>query len=290
MLGKLIKHEFRNTRMVGLLLLSAVAMATLMGLLVFLAPMWRSMRSSRYYYDDSVGVFLINMVSVFSIILYVMLLVGAIYAIFIYLVVHFYRSMYTNQGYLLHTLPVTKNQILVSKILVSTIWTFLIYIAMLVSVAIFLLTMVSTISGESIAELLGSMSDFFSQIEMLIREVDLQYQIRIGWYGVLMFANLALGVPSGLIIMFGAVSIGQLFSKHRVLMAIVGYIGILIVRWILSSLFQAVSYAGAMIGGGEEFFGYVNSTSVTNLILNLLLAVGCYLVSYYVTSKRLNMD
>lgn len=288
MLGKLIKYEWKSTYKMGIILLLALGMATLIGCLAFQAPMWKEIQS-RHYYIETMGVTMMNVVSVFSFILYLLLLTGAVYAIFIYLVVHFYRSMYTDEGYLLHTLPVTKNQILVSKILVSVIWVFLVYIGLMLSIFIFLLVLISVAAGEDVfmvmrelTEILGELKDLFS---ILFEELE------ITWTVVASILNLILGVPMAVIIMFGAVSLGQLFSKHRVLMAILCYVGILIVRWLLRSVIHGISWAGMISSTtGQGFFDYTNMTLYSDLVLELFLAVGCYLASYFITSKKLNME
>lgn len=288
MLGKLIKYEWKSTYKVGLLLLLGIVLATLMGFVIFQAPMWKSMyRDSSI---DEVAEVLLNVASMFSILVYVLLLVGAVYGIYIFLVVRFYRSMYKSEGYLLHTLPVTKNQILISKILVSTIWVYLITIAVIVSVNLFLLTMLSAISGESISEVMRAVSDIYSEIYILFEVLFSVSGFNMSMYWVIILLTSILGIPAGLVIMFGAISIGQLFSKNRVAMAILSYIGISIARSVLSSLIQGVNYIGTALSGSEQFVGYLNSSMVLSLVLNVLLAVGCYIISYHVTSRKLNME
>ena len=288
MLGKLIKYEWKSTYKVGLLLLLAIGLATVMGFVIFQAPMWHSMyRDSSI---DQVAEALLNIASIFSLLIYVLLLVGAVYGIYIFLVVRFYRSMYKSEGYLLNTLPVTKHQILISKILVSTIWVYLIYIAMIVSMLLFFLTMMAAVSGESISEILGSVSDIYSNVYTLFRELFSESGFSMSMYQVIIILTSILSLPAGLVILFGAISIGQLFAKNRVLMAILSYIGITIARSLLSSLIQGVNYIGTALSGPEQLGGYMNSSMLLSLILNLLLAAGCYFVSYYVISKRLNME
>lgn len=288
MLGKLIKYEWKSTYKVGIILLLALGMATLIGCLAFQAPMWREIRS-QHYYIETMGMTMMNVVSVFSFILYILLLTGAVYAIFIYLVVHFYKSMYTDEGYLLHTLPVTKNQILVSKILVSVIWVFLIYIGLMLSIFIFLLVLVSVATGENVFIIMRELTEILGELKSLFSV--LFEDLEITWTVVASIINLILGVPMAVIIMFGAVSLGQLFSKHRILMAILSYVCILIFRWVVHSIIQGISWAGMMSSTtGHGFFDYTNMTLYSNLILELLLTVGCYLASYFITSKKLNME
>lgn len=289
MLKKLIKYEWKNTSKVCLMLLLAVGITTLMGILIFQAPMWKSLTSD-VGGSDTMGELVLNLVSLCSIFLYVILLVGAIYAVFIYLIVRFYKSMYKSEGYLLHTLPVTKHQILISKILVSTLWVYLVYIAMIVSVGIFLLAMMCSVTGESVTSVIRHFSDFYNEADILFWRLGLSSNIGFSVFWVLAFFNMLLSIPSTLIILFGATSLGQLASKNRVLMAVVSYIGIMFVRWIISSLLSGINYAGTMLSGSYKFVGYMNSSLGISLVVNLLLAVGCYIASYYVISKRLNLE
>lgn len=288
MLKKLIKYEWKSTNKVGFLLLAAIGLTTLLGALIFRAPIWQSMSENTR--NGDVGETLLNLVSVLSVFLYIILLVGAVYGIFIYLLVRFYRSMYKSEGYLLHTLPVTKHQILISKILVSTIWVYLVYFAMMCSVIIFFFSMLTAVTGVSVSVILKSVGDFFSDTEFLFSQLGIVTGFSLNVYWVLMLLSLILGVPAGLITMFGAVSLGQLFAKNRVLMAIVCYIGIMIARQLLTAVLQGVNYAGSVLIKNGEFFRYMNSSLAIRLIMNLLLAAGCYVISYYVTTKRLNME
>lgn len=288
MLKKLIKYEWKGTNKVGFLLLAAIGLTTLLGALIFRAPIWQSLSENSR--SGGVGETLLNLVSVLSVFLYIILLVGAVYAIFIYLLVRFYRSMYKSEGYLLHTLPVTKHQILVSKILVSTIWVYLIYLAMICSIVIFFLSMLTAVTGESVSVILKSVGEIFTNAELLFSQLGIMTGFSLDVFWVLTFLSLILGAPAGLIIMFGAISLGQLFAKNRVLMAICCYIGMMIVRQMLNAIFQGVSYVGSVFMERGEYFRYMNSSLTIGLILNLLLAAGCYVISYFVTTRRLNME
>lgn len=286
MLGKLIKYEWKSIYKVGCILLFALGLATLTVCLSSMAPMWQAIRSDTDYYIVNLGSTIMNMASVFSFFLYVLLMAGAVYAIFIYLVVRFYKSMYTDEGYLLHTLPVRKGQILVSKILVSTVWAFLIYIGMMIS----LLFIVSVISGESVFEIMKLLAGILAGLQDLLSVFMGSYSVT--WTVVACILYLILGIPMAVITMFGAVSLGQLSSKYRVLMAILWYVGIMIARGLLGFIIQVISYTALIFATGEEYImsSYMNISLYSSLIINLLLAVGCYLASYYITSKKLNME
>lgn len=289
MLGKLIKYEWRNTYKVGLILLASIAMATLVGFLSLQTPLWQDMVSDRGYYGN-VAVDMLDIMSIFAIMFFIMLLVGVVYAAYIYLIVRFYRTMYTDEGYLLHTLPVSKHQILISKILVSSVWMYLVNLAMFLSVAIFILSLINVFTPENIWLALPK---YFSNFAELMSE--LEYDLGLDMFGWILsvIAISILGVPSSIIIFFGAISIGQLFSKHRVLMAILSYVVIMIVSSVINMIFQVINMVASLAPlyqSGSGFSVYMLGNLNAQLVTNLLLAVGCYIASYYITSRKLNMN
>ena len=105
-----------------------------------------------------------------------------------------------------------------------------------------------------------------------------------------LFLSLLVAIPSGIITIFGAISLGQLFSKHRVLMAILCYVGINIVMSIISKMVRSISYTGIYLYDYEEGLGYLLTLLNSTLVTGLLEGVGFYLLSYFITSKKLNME
>lgn len=285
MLRKLLKYEFKNTYKVVLLLLGAVALATLVGFIALQSPFWDDLSGTSYYVDNFIAD-LLSMMSFFSITFYIIMLVGVVYAALIYLVVRFYRTMYTDEGYLLHTLPVTKHQILISKIFVSSVWMYLIYFAMYASLAFFILSLVNVFTSDSVWL---SMPSYLATFQEFMGEfIDL---FGGGWL-VSYLVLAVLGVPAAIITFFGAVSMGQLFAKHRVLMAIVSYIVILIASSMVRSIFQGslALTSASFIQTGEDFGHYMMVFANSQMITSLLIAAGCYIASYYITSRNLNLD
>ncbi len=277
MLGKLMKHEWKSTYKVGCMMLFATIVITFFGWMAFQSPMWQNMESGRYRAS------ILDALSIVTIIMYAFMLVGVMYGILIYLGVHFYRTMYTDQGYLTHTLPVTKHQILGSKILVSGLWMLFVTLAIFLSVVILISSLIAAImpAGYSLSEAwseifstLGVWSDWFKY------ELDFDIARTLC---VLLFCAL-LSPFTMVTILFGAISVGQFFTKCRVLMAIVCYIGIMIVQSMLSSLLQNVVLWQSSLGS------YMDISNVFNTLIGLLMAIGLYVVSWLVISKKLNME
>lgn len=285
MLRKLIKYEWKGVYKIGLILLGVVAFATLLGFLASRSPLWSDVR---IYNDFAEGISAV--MSFFAIMLYMILLAGTVYAILIYIAVRFYRTMYTDEGYLLHTLPVTKHQILISKLFVSSIWLLFTYIAVIASVVLFIMFMMEAISPGSVGEMMTHLPELFGELWRELGNLSGKDRLELAYLLTSLFLTLFVGIPSGIIAIFGAISLGQLFSKHRVLMAILCYVGINIVVSIVSSVIRSVSYTGIFLYDYDQGLRYLLTLLNSSLVVSILEGVGFYLLSYFITSKKLNME
>ncbi len=277
MLGKLIKHEWKSTYKVGCIMLFATLVITFFGWMAFQSPMWQNMESSRYRAS------ILDALSIVTIIMYAFMLVGVMYGILIYLGVHFYRTMYTDQGYLTHTLPVTKHQLLGSKILVSGLWMMFISLAIFLSVVILISSLITAVmpAGYSLMEAWGEIFGALGEwSEWFRNELDFNF---VRTLAVFLFSAV-ISPFTMVMVLFGSISVGQFFTRFRVLMAIVCYIGILIIQSILGSLLQNVVLWQSSLGI------YIDSTNIFNALINLLMSIVLYVLSWLVISKKLNME
>lgn len=278
MLGKLIRYEWKNTYKVGCLMLGVVALITFLGWLAFQTPLWAG---AEHGYR---GFGWLDIFSVLTLIMYVIMLVAVNYGILIYLAVHFYRTMYTDQGYLTHTLPVTKHQLLISKLLVSSLWVCFILLSIYLSIILLGLSMLSAVmpSGYSLASFWQEFSPEIREALYMMKE-DLDLDL-IRWL-VSMLVMAVIGPFPTVMILFGSISLGQLFPKHRVLMAIVSYLVITVAVSLVTSLFQSVA-AVTLYGSVGS---YVNMSMDSGFLINLLAAIGLYFASWYVNARKLNL-
>ena len=279
MLGKLIKHEWKSTYKTGCLMLIAMALITFFGWLSFQTPMWRTMGEggSRFSWLDIFGAF--------TLVMYVILLVVVNVGILVYIGVHFYKTMYTDEGYLLHTLPVTKHEILISKILVGSLWVLIVVFSMYLSIFLLGFAMAWAIVPDQYT-FLESWQGFSEGAGDLFRMAGQELGIEFGVWFVTAIITSLISPFITLTTLFGAISIGQLASKHRVLMAILSYIGIMIAESIISSIIRSFVTFSSL----SSFGTYVGRSAHSNFLIKLLIAVCLYFVSWYVTSNKLNMD
>ncbi|MGN0291367.1 MAG: hypothetical protein ACI4C5_05495, partial [Lachnospiraceae bacterium] len=114
MLGKLLKHEFKTTSKMILPLYFVLVVLT-----IFARITAQSMFSANETLTDSLG---FGIFSGTTIVMYILGLFAVSIATFIYLVMRFYKNLFSAEGYLMHTLPVTSWQLLSSKLIVSFVW------------------------------------------------------------------------------------------------------------------------------------------------------------------------
>ena len=123
MLRKLLKHEFRATgRIMGPLYL--VLLATSVGMRVSLQLL---------NHTDSR---LLRMLGGLLALAYVVAILGVCFAAFGLMIQRFYRSLLTDEGYLMFTLPVSVHQHIWSKLIVSAVWFFATGAAVIVSMLV----------------------------------------------------------------------------------------------------------------------------------------------------------
>ena len=162
MLGKLIKYEWRGLRFPLLIMLGVLGVATLLTcLLIFtINPKYDSVPS---------GLSVLSLI--LSIMLYYFGIIGCSVGTMLIIAIRFYKTTYTDQGYLTHTLPVETKTLLAAK----TITSVLCYLLMLLGIAATLLIIIGAIYthicnlsayegvylDQQIGELFAELSDGF---------------------------------------------------------------------------------------------------------------------------------
>uniref|UniRef100_UPI004056137B hypothetical protein n=1 Tax=Acetatifactor sp. TaxID=1872090 RepID=UPI004056137B len=292
MLGKLIKHEWKSVSKVGCIILISALVVGIIGS-IFMSNDAVVRLFSGEVNEDSFQVFVAVMMLVVSFGAYLLLLVGGMYGIMIYLGVHFYRSMYTSRGYLVHTLPVTPHQILLSKIIVSGIWMFLVNLVLIIGAVAMVGAFIFSIArgeepGITFGEFLSTFGRIFEEMGAVSEEVRSFFRM----YIMIIVFSLLITPFSNMTMLFGGLTLGQLSKKYKLLMSILSYIGILIVNYIIGTFASIVT---AMITTEQMSVQGMptDSMGVTYGItfgMTILISVILYFVSHFILSKKLNMD
>lgn len=262
MLGKLLKYEWKGTLLLLPLNLALIGM-TLIGKVMLAADV--------FSIDNTfVQVMMVILVGMYFL---AMIVIASIS--FIYLIVRFYKTVYTDEGYLLHTLPVTVHEIIWSKLLIAVFWTVINALVLCLSVWILL-------AGEI------SATDFRTAWYYITEALWIETGFSAGyWIAYFMIASLV-GVFYSFLAFFGCISLGQLFGTHRVVGAVASYAGIYAVTQVLSGIWMAIN--NTMDKMAYDPAAYMNTTLLFSLVFSIVGSVILYFVSSYMMSRKLNLE
>ncbi|HIW82032.1 MAG TPA: hypothetical protein H9742_11065 [Candidatus Acetatifactor stercoripullorum] len=294
MLGKLVKYEWKGTYKVCGLILACVAAFTVLGCLSLKMPaLDAALKAVENGGSTGTSFGVLDGMAVLTLVLYVLALVGASYGILIYLGVHFYKSMYSDEGYLTHTLPVTANQLLISKILVGGIWMILVLLAIVASiVALFsaFLGMYLQITPVEIFQEFGAaMAELFGEAGEVLR-------VRVIHLAVILIITCVAGSFCSIAMLFGSITMGQLFSKYRALMAIVCYIGVYILNTILGSVVQMPFTVSFMMQQNAPHqndvwvLDYYNNIFDVSFLLTLVMGAVLYFAARMILVRKFDLE
>ena len=156
MLGKLLKHEWKEISVIPsvlsvvLLVLSVISGFSFLGIREGAADVSRIMTIMLW-------------------LLFYFALIAVSLGITIYLAVHFYKTMYTDEGYLTHTLPVSGRELLWSKLIPMAAWSLLTMLVVVLAVLIFGGMGMLFAGREGIVD----MTAIWEEIHELIRQMQL---------------------------------------------------------------------------------------------------------------------
>ena len=274
MLKKLIKHEWRATwkvptALIGLNLFCAVAAGA-----TFALPIWES---------EWIGLPISGMM---VIMLFYFAMIGSSLGISIYMAVRYYKNMFTDEGYLTHTLPVTARQLLLTKVINMSMWSLLSMAAVLLGIFIFVVMLIGFLAPDGVT------------LAMLAEEiiVTLNEPAMRGWQlcAVIILFFLFISAFSGALMVIGSVNIGQLVRKHRILGAVGAYFGIYTVVQIIATIVMFPMMIGfAFTADNMEtvsIFDIYNPMYGSMAAVFLAVSIALYFISEYLLRKKLELE
>lgn len=285
MSGRLMKYEWRNLYKVECIILIVIAAFTLLGAVMLNMPVVRELFVGNVDAPETMITFFV-MSFMGTVVMYIIALVGASFGSVIYQGIHFYKSMYSDEGYLTHTLPVSGHELLVSKIIVNAAWTMIISVSIMTSVFILIVSFVHALTYDmTYGEIMSEIADIFSPYFDTFTFTELHYII---YFVFLLFGGPMVTAST----LFGALTLGQLAKKLKALFGIIAYFAISFAGSIISSVLQLV---GMVINiGVSEFGGYSYELEQffsrdMSIIISIIISVALYFASHSIITKRLNL-
>lgn len=300
MLGKLLKHEWKATWKLPAALAAFTLIMTILGCLSFKMPLWGMLVS-----DSMEDFTFFDLLPVVILITYFISVIVSVYAVMIYFAIRFYKNLFTDEGYLMHTLPVKPRMLLISKLLTSAFWSLVSTLLMLCSMLLLLYFMLRTLIGETDWNMVTTvLSEITPEIDTVFREYG---GMSLAGAGTLFLVILIAGSFSGMLLIYVCICIGQLFKKHKVAASIIAYLVVTSITQTISSIAVLPFSFSAMLKIEETTSNIITSATspmtavfapmasmmpiyYVSLALSLISAVACYFVSEYITRRKLNLD
>lgn len=296
MLSKLMKHEWKSTWKLPVGLCAFVLVMTGLGCLSFRLPMWRALADERF---NSFTFF--DLLAVGLLITYFLSIVISGVAVTIYFAIRYYRNLFTNEGYLTHTLPVTSGQLIFSKGLVSIFWNLALCLLTFVSIYILLYVFIrSLLPAELWEAFLREAGAYLPEMEAVFKQYS---GVNFAAGGIFMLFFLIISCFFSTVMIYLCISIGQLFQKHKVAASIVTYLVATAVLQLITTV-AVLPFTFQMILNMERRLT-ADITPIEGMIipmasimpmfyisgvLHLLLGIGCYFAANYLNRNKLNLD
>ncbi len=229
MLGKLLKHEFVAT---GRIMLPVLAAVTGITLLANLMLRFGDLVANRFN--------LLSLLMLLVVGLAVIAIIAAEIMTIVLMVLRFYRNLLGPEGYLMHSLPVNVHQLVWSKLIVSCVW--IVVTNLLITLLVFL--SVFFIGKMALGEFFQGFPSWGELMAFLHRAgISSGRIVRLIIESILLVLSVMLGTC---LHFYAAMSLGHIFSKDKVLLSVVFFVGISVAF----SVIQSVLFAGLMFSPG----------------------------------------
>ena len=268
MLGKLIKYEIKATARWFLPIYAIIF------LFAFINRLINPFQKVGDTYTTTVeGLTFLNFMRGISIFVYFALIVAVIAMTFIIIIQGFYKNLLGDEGYLMFTLPVKTWQHIVSKLLTSLTWIILSFIVIISSILI--LINIDNLFSE-LSRIMSTAHDFLGTTLLILIPIS-------GLIGSAYF----------IITVYNALSIGHLFTKHRILASFAAYMAIYVVSQIVFATFffaTANRIFAPMAQSTDIVPPQVTTLIVSVTIIYAILGIANFTVANLILNRKLNLE
>lgn len=270
MVKKLLKHEtIYYYRTLGILLPIVLVFG-------IMTKVFRLFENGNVLTDIAIG----SSVIMFVISCFALLILATVIS-----VVRFYKNMYSAEGYLTFTLPVTQRQHIFVKLLVASL-------AQVVCTLVVILALIIAFSGES----------FFEGVRLAFTDIgELANLCGVGSFIFIvleLFILLLLSVPSQMLVYYACITIGQTAKKNRILMSVAAYFVYYMITQIFGTFFAigvtvvATSDIAALLA--EWAFNHpealVHIIFCGSILLTVAFSIALWAITESVMKKKLNLE
>lgn len=278
MVKKLIKYDFMSyLRILLPVQLIVIGVALINRIIQFFEP---PLTKTGYGVDTGSSA-IYNSIFVSSLVLYIISIVVCLLITVIISVVRFYQGMYSNEGYLNHTLPVTAAQHIWAKLITSMLF----YLGSLF--AVFISFMIITAGDLNI--------EIFKAGFYVLGKAFNSYGANIALYILEGIIVLLLSVTAMYLKLYCCLSVGQLAKKRKILLAFGVYFGIYVVKQIIATIFITMAAVNNELMErisewiSDNGIAFIHIVLCGGIVFYAVLSLVYFLINKYLMSKKLNL-
>ncbi|MBO7303615.1 MAG: hypothetical protein J6V09_00125 [Clostridia bacterium] len=270
MVKKLFKHEFiYYLRSFGIFPLMLIVASLFLRFIMFFDP----------------ENFVVEVLGITAfIVFYIMCFTIGIAALVI-AVVRFYRNMYTAEGYLTFTLPVTSDQHILVKLLSA------LACQVISHLTVFLAMFIAVADMETFSDI-GKM---FTWLGGLINSVGVWHFVFYAFEAIIL---LAIGSATSMLLFYGCVTVGQTATKNRIFTAIAAYFIYYLGTQILSTVTMLIASRVMLTGVFDGLITWVIAHPYASIHIGAWigvavasgLGVAFWFITRTIMNKKLNLE
>lgn len=267
MLGKLMKYEIKAT--------GRVLIPLYIALLAFAAINKVFIGTGLSHKLEGVG----SIPFILSIFGYGCTMAAVFIVTFFVIIQRFYKNLLGDEGYLMNTLPVTTVMNITSKLSIATFWNIVSGFVAILSIVIMAFT--PDAFGEFFYKLFHGFTEAYTELGIEIYIVIIELIIAA-----------IMQLVKWVIMIYASISIGHLFSKHRILSSFGAFI---VLNLITAAISSAIGIAFSLsdfpnLLGNIESSWPIHLFLIFTILLNLIFFISYFIITNYILKNKLNLE
>lgn len=214
--------------------------------------------------------------------LYILILIGMFVATLIVMIQRFYKSLLSDEGYLMFTIPVKPWMHIICKLLVSCMWTVASVIAAITSIFIIALQKLS------LKDIVNGISSIWTLIFDELGGIAVSFILQ-------MTIGAIIGLITGTLVIYASIAIGQLSNNHKIMASIGSFLAIYTVSQIVAAgaillPFSAKISNNNVITNTSVFINYPHNIIWYSIALSAIFSVIYFAITNVILSRKLNLE
>jgi len=210
MLGKVLKYDLKSMgRSLFPLYIGLVVLALVLKIMDFITESFSAFK------------FIYNIMFIF----FIILVIGGLFYTFFVSIIRYYKNLYSDEGYLTNTLPVSIHSLLSSKVISSCLY-------IILSVIVSFISIIIVFGFNDVLDVLRNILEFFS----------LCFDMSIGSIAGIAIILLLLSYICYILMVYAGISLGNMHSKNKIAFSVIYTVVIYYLAQILGVIMLGIMF------------------------------------------------